>query len=396
MIARQFLSCLALSVTLAICIHSLARAEPATDDTIQLRLQKEKERLEQLRAKIEKQEEILSQVKKKETRILDGLGRLENNLMVKEKELQSSQERIESNQSRIVELSIKIHRLEQSLREQETVLGKRLRHIHKEGEMFPLKVMFSADNFNELIQRIKYMEMITAYDSALFQNFRRQIGQLGDERKALEQASVTLENAERETRAKALEFQKEKAGKNAFLLSLKKEKDLTLQAQKEFEQSSERLTRLIMELENKLVSGEGIEFAEAKGYLQLPTLGGKQLNSFGKKLDESYGAYIVHNGINIKIARGTTVRSVFDGKVLFNGYLEGYGNLVIIGHGSQYHSLYGHLSESTVVVGKTVKRGDVIGRSGDTGSLVGESLYFELRHQGQPIDPNGWFKVAKK
>jgi septal ring factor EnvC (AmiA/AmiB activator) len=76
--------------------------------------------------------------------------------------------------------------------------------------------------------------------------------------------------------------------------------------------------------------------------------------------------------------------------------LEGYGNLIIVGHGKDYHSLYGHLDNIITQVGKTIRTDQIIGKSGDTGSLVGESLYFELRHKGKPIEPTKWFRVARR
>ena len=88
------------------------------------------------------------------------------------------------------------------------------------------------------------------------------------------------------------------------------------------------------------------------------------------------------------------MRAIFDGTVLYTGELEGYGNLVIIGHGKDFHSLYGHLDVIKVSANKVVKTDEVIALSGDSGSLSGESLYFELRKNGKPIKPNPWF--AKK
>ena len=121
---------------------------------------------------------------------------------------------------------------------------------------------------------------------------------------------------------------------------------------------------------------------------------GKILNKFGKKRVKEYDSYIVYNGINVEAKKGSHVRTVFDGTVLYTGELEGYGNLVIIGHGKEFHSLYGHLDAIKVTTSKVVKTGDIIGLSGDTGSLQGETLYFELRKNGKPIKPNPWF--AKK
>ena len=104
----------------------------------------------------------------------------------------------------------------------------------------------------------------------------------------------------------------------------------------------------------------------------------------------------MYNGINLRAKKGTPVKSVFFGKVLFTGFLEGYGNLVIIGHGNKYHSLYGHLDTIQVKTGDVVEEGKKIGLAGDSGSLMGETLYFELRHGGKPIEPTSWFRLAKK
>ena len=74
--------------------------------------------------------------------------------------------------------------------------------------------------------------------------------------------------------------------------------------------------------------------------------------------------------------------------------MDGYGNIVIIGHGKEYHSLYGHLDEIISSPGKTVRPGQIIGRSGDSGSVIGESLYFEMRYKGKPIEPTVWLSQS--
>ena len=164
---------------------------------------------------------------------------------------------------------------------------------------------------------------------------------------------------------------------------------------KELNKASNNLNNLISRLLSKLASGEGLDIEDKKGRLSLPVKG-KILNKFGRQKDRQYGSFIVHNGIDIKARSGTPVRSIFNGKILYTGELEGYGNLVIIGHGKDYHSLYGHLDSIKVKPNQIVKAGDVIGRSGDTGSLVGETLYLEMRKKGKPIEPVRWFKTARR
>ena len=159
--------------------------------------------------------------------------------------------------------------------------------------------------------------------------------------------------------------------------------------------ASQKLNGLISRLQEKLIAGGGIDIADKKGLLKKP-VGGKILNKFGKRRDKQYNTFIVYNGINIRSAKGTPVRAVFSGKVLFAGPLDGYGNLLILGHGKEYHSLYGHLDEILTEVGRSIRRDQIIGRSGDTGSLMGETLYFEIRHKGKPVEPVSWFQTAKR
>ena len=150
---------------------------------------------------------------------------------------------------------------------------------------------------------------------------------------------------------------------------------------------------MISRLENKIAHGEGLDISDKKGNL-LPPVKGKLLNNFGRERDKIYNTYIVHNGVSIRVRKGAPVRSVFNGKVLYTGTLDGYGNIIIIGHGMNYHSLYGHLDEIISSTGKTVRSGQIIGRSGDSGSVKGEALYFEMRYKGKPIEPTAWLSLS--
>jgi murein hydrolase activator len=105
-----------------------------------------------------------------------------------------------------------------------------------------------------------------------------------------------------------------------------------------------------------------------------------------------FNTVTVQKGIDIRAAEGAEVHAIGTGSVVFSGWLKGYGNLVIVDHGSAFHSLYAHLSNSQVDVGTAVEEGEKIGQVGDTGSLKGSYLYFEIRKGGQAVDPLPWLK----
>jgi len=255
--------------------------------------------------------------------------------------------------------------------------------------------MFSSNNVTDLLQKIKYMNLIARQDSELLYEYKNKLDNIKEDKRALFEARTKIIHLKEKARIKKKEIERTKEIKSKFLKKIKKKKSLNIKTRKELVAASNNLNKLIKKLLVKLVSGEGLEISDKKGRLKLP-INGPILNKFGRKRVKEYDSYIVYNGINVKATKGTHVKAVFDGKILFAGELEGYGNLVIVGHGNKYHTLYGHLDDINVSVNEVVKTGEIIGLSGDSGSLEGEVLYFELRKNGKPIQPLPWFRSASK
>lgn len=368
---------------------------PAGAEDIQSLLDDEKKSLEKLKKRIARRDRDLSAIGKKETRILKKLEHLDDRLKVKERELKIYQWNLKIYRKQLADLSPKLEEMASQLARKKKLLGKRLRSIYKEGDMFLVKVLFSSDNINDLLQRVKYMEKIMAYDIAMFVNYVNALGKLESHKRVLLQGQNDLIKFKQASLKKRQELSEQKGAKSRFLKKILSQKIYALQTRKELLKASGNLNELILKLEEKLVLGEGLSIADVKGRLVYPVKG-KIINRFGRKMDKRFDTYIVYNGINLKVEKGTDVRSIFHGKVLYTGTLEGYGKIIIIGHGDDYHSLYGHLDNIRAEMGDWVKEGTVIGESGDTGSLLGATLYLEIRHKGKPVEPTRWFQVARK
>jgi peptidoglycan hydrolase CwlO-like protein len=168
------------------------------------------------------------------------------------------------NQDKILQLEKQIALAENHLSGQKKILGKRLRAIYKEGSMFPVKVLFSSENFNDLIQRIKYMELITEYDSRIFEKYNSRFIQLEEEKRALLKARVKLEQLEEDTEKNKEDINDRKNDKSLFLKKLKKEKSLNVKVKNELLMASKNLNGLISKLEEKLVSGQGLDIIDKK------------------------------------------------------------------------------------------------------------------------------------
>ncbi len=119
----------------------------------------------------------------------------------------------------------------------------------------------------------------------------------------------------------------------------------------------------------------------------LPLFNAKITSKFGWRKHPIFGILKYHEGIDLKQKYGAPVRAAADGKVIFAGWAEGYGKLVILKHHKDYTTYYGHLSKIRVKVGQSVYKGQIIGNVGATGWTTGPHLHFEIRKNGIPVDP---------
>jgi murein DD-endopeptidase MepM/ murein hydrolase activator NlpD len=117
---------------------------------------------------------------------------------------------------------------------------------------------------------------------------------------------------------------------------------------------------------------------------------------FGRAVDPRFGTVTLQTGIDVRAPVGTPVRAVWDGRVAHAGWFKGFGNLLIVDHGDGVYSLMAHLDLLQKALGDTVRAGEEVGTVGETGSLKGPYLYFELRDGQRPIDPEPWLSRKRR
>jgi septal ring factor EnvC (AmiA/AmiB activator) len=111
---------------------------------------------------------------------------------------------------------------------------------------------------------------------------------------------------------------------------------------------------------------------------------------FGRVVDAEFRTATFRKGIDFAAPAGETVRAVAPGAIRFAGWFRGYGRMVIVDHGEGWFTVCAHLDEIGVAVGDAVGTGQPLGTVGDTGSLAGPLLYFEIRKGSEPVDPTRW------
>ncbi len=248
------------------------------------------------------------------------------------------------------------------------------------------RLLLSAESPNAWIRRKEYVRSILRADLTLLKNMRADQASL--ERLEVTRTSAVLDVARlsRSLASQRGELERDRSLRSEVLRELKQRRRVL----KDVLKRRDRIRGKVPLPD----SDSSEEILEAQGRLTWPTIG-KLSVPFGTNVDEELGTETFSNGWIMSAPHGAPVRAVFPGKVVFAGWYTGYGNLVIIDHGAQHHSLYAHLSVLSARSGQAVEQGAILGQVGDTGSLRGPQLYYEFRVKRRPIDPTVWFKRAR-
>jgi len=271
---------------------------------------------------------------------------------------------------------------------QQRRIAPRLFTLYRLQKQDSLAVLLSAGDFASLIKRQRAFGTLVASDVreldelAVFASWQRR------QARRLERLEATGQRYLRALRTEQAVGQARLVRFKDLLASVSAEQNRMSRVIAELEQTEKELAGMVSDMQSTVgTSG----FRARKGQLPFPTKGMVEVG-FGKIVNPRFNTVTVQKGLDIRAGEGAQVQSVGTGTVVFAGWLKGYGNLVIVDHGGNFHSLYAHLANMQVEVGNAVEEGEAIGQVGDTGSLKGSFLYFEIRKGGQAVDPLPWLK----
>ncbi|MBE9531722.1 MAG: peptidoglycan DD-metalloendopeptidase family protein [Proteobacteria bacterium] len=254
-----------------------------------------------------------------------------------------------------------------------------------------VRVLFSSVSTEDLGRRHKYMTLIMDSDIKLIGEVQANYNALSVESDRLEALRGEKERHYLAYKKKEEASRRDKRARMKFLKRTRRAKGRQARLVKELNTAAGELTELIGELrEDGPASTERQGFALEKGRLKMP-VAGKVVSSYGRVKHPRYNTITFNNGIRIKAKFGVDVESVFDGRVAYVGWLKGYGQVMIVGHGGGFYTLFGHLFKVLKERGSLVKEGEVIALVGDSGTDGVAGLYFEVREGGVPRDPAPWF-----
>jgi len=300
--------------------------------------------------------------------------------------------------SELAIVSDKITDMQQTVKHAESEIdaGKgyavnRMVSLYKLNMLGEMNLLASSSSLYDLLKQKAALEEILKYDYQMIEALVNKKNRLTGLLDQLNNQKAEKKSLEKDYQATINNLGKEKAKRKQILSEIKKKKANRLAAIKYLKQASIKLDSTINSLrrgetkENKNLK----EFSAFQGLLKMP-VEGKIISKYGKYIEPRSGIAGFRKGIEIKSRRGTPIRAVFSGETIYSSWLKGYGNVVIIAHGENFYTVYAHAEELFRSKEEHVETGEVIGTVGDSGSMSGPSLYFEVRHHGDCIDPLDW------
>jgi septal ring factor EnvC (AmiA/AmiB activator) len=330
----------------------------------------------------------------RERTLLEDLRKLEVERDLRAEEFTASTLELQRIERELDDTAVRIAGLEQTAESQLPDLAARMVELYKVGNGGYLRMLMSVGDLRDMGRAYRFVSGLQGLDRRRVAEHRRTLADLRKAQASLEgrRSQATLAQA---AVARARDAAAQAVTAHAGLIRrIDERRDLASQLMGELDAARQRLQRTIDDAAHgrprEAGTLAGLPLRPFKGDIEWPVTG-TVAGGFGRQVNRKFHTSVVSNGIRIAAVASTPVTAVHDGTVAYATAFTGFGNLVIIDHGSVAFSLYGYLADIDVVSGERVAQGQRLGSVGT--SLEGEpSLYFELRIDGRPVDPLQWLK----
>jgi septal ring factor EnvC (AmiA/AmiB activator) len=280
--------------------------------------------------------------------------------------------------------------LEAEVRRQQPHVAGRLVELYKLGRAGYWRLLLNVDDIRSFGRAYRSVSTLARLDQERVTAHRLTLASLTAARATLQSRRVAMRSLETGAQQARVALERALAAYEQRLGDLDTRRDLNARLTGELELAEQRLQSTLGSIAAG-ASPTALPLAPFRGSLDWP-VDGTLAVPFGREARSRFGIAVRHHGIEIAAEEGRPVQAVHDGMVAFADLFTGYGHLVILDHGDQAYSLYGHLSSLDVQRGMTIGRGAQLGTVGRPPGGDAPRLYFELRIDAKPVDPVEWFR----
>lgn len=352
---------------------------------------KKESQIKKIESDLSREKEQLLKFKFKEKSLLEQLSSIEEAVAEKNRLIKELREKIRLRRDELKIQQKRLKQLEQALIQTEKRFGKRMVAFYRYAKRGYVQILATSGDLDQLRKKMRYLKFIMNEDRSALQEMADKQMKYKRELSSIKEKLAVIDEMEKMQNKQLQSVKREMEKKVILLMKIHQEKEFYETVVKELKLAAHKLKETLLNLdrdrERRMALPTG--FAASKGKLPLPFYGNiiKDRSRIGTE------TLHIRKGIYIGGPLGAGVKAVFPGRVGFSGLLKGYGQVVVINHGSRFFTISAHLLQRNKEEGDMVNKGDVIGLLGQSGSLMGPRLYFELREAGKNLDPLKWLKV---
>lgn len=365
-----------------------------------------KDDLSGLRERIKSLQKEVESAEGKKTDATDALKQSEQAISTANRRLRELAQQQESVGATLSQVQREGRDTQGKIGNQQALLGQLLSHYYLQGLSDPLIILLNQQDPNQLARQLHYYTYLSRARAELIENLRTNLAHSRKLAQLYQEKSAELEQVKSEQARQKVQLEKDKSARKTVLARINQqitgqrhEIGRLLRDEKRLTQLIERLSKLAQPKKKKSApvysrsqpapEPTGGALHQLKGRLQFPVRG-ELAHRFGSQREDSGATW---KGLFIKSAAGQDVKCIANGRVVFADWLRGFGNIVIVDHGDDYMSLYGNNETLYKQAGETVRAGDAVAATGNSGGIAETGLYFEMRYRSRPFDPMGWVKL---
>ena len=390
-----------IKILFGVCITSIIVAQSAQRDyNEELRYQndainKMKEEIEELSSKLRK-------ANINETTTSKRITNLDEELALINKLIQSLKKEEDLNRNKINILKKDINTKEDELNTLRERYEQRIINTYLKGRVSDLEKVLSSTSWRQAVYRTQYLKIISAIEQKMTKEIEGLLLTINKNKLKLESLLRQSISLKREKQKQMTSLRKMRIKREKELTRIRQDKSALANYMQEKAAGVKQLESIIKKvLEDKARSEreerirqqqEALktkEFNLLRGQLPWPTEG-RVISKFGKQWNSRLKTTTDNPGIDIKGQPGSPIRSTMSGIITTITYIRGYGTTIIVDHGGGFYTVYSHVTNIQTSVDSEVRSGDVIAYMGDSGSVNGSKLHFEVWGKGQKLDPEKW------
>ncbi|WP_008311648.1 murein hydrolase activator EnvC family protein [Leptolyngbya sp. PCC 6406] len=341
-------------------------------------LQQKKEEIDQQRTNLEQQR---NQLQNQTSAAEDKLNDLQDTIAATTTQIADTEYQLQRAETRLQELETDLVAAESAYQTMQTATVARLQFMQRQRGSQGWAILLQSENFNEFLERRYQLGLVFGADRTVLQNLQAKAQEIQDQQAVVEEQKNNVALIRQKLLSQKQQYEAEAGEQTQLIGRLNQDRAALEAAEAQLARDSDSIAALIRQ---KVAAATGV--VRGSGRFIYP-VNGRITSGFGNRRHPILGYNRFHGGVDFGASQGTTIHAADSGQVIFSGWYGGYGRTIILDHGGGITTLYAHASQLYVNVGQNVAQGQAIAAVGSTGLSTGPHLHFEVRQNGNPINP---------